>query len=61
MSIHDLCMHLLALEQCVSVYVHEVNVFLHVSKLDLQGLWSQTLGLNPSSAIYYLRAFAQVT
>lgn len=34
------------------VYVYEGSVFLHVNKLDLQGLWSQALCWNPSSAIY---------
>lgn len=45
-------LHVLVLEWCVSVYVYEVNVLLHVSKLDLQGLWSQALGLHSSSAVY---------
>lgn len=52
MLVHGLCVHILVLGWCVYVYVHEVNAFLHMNKLNLQGLWSQTLGLNPSSAIF---------
>lgn len=50
--VHGLYVHMLVLEWFASVYVHEVNVFLHVNKLNLQGVWSRTLSLNPSSAIY---------